>query len=50
MNDVKLSYKDALIEEIRAWRPNLYSLVELEKMSEDSLKKLLDDICVGRVR
>lgn len=45
----KLNYKKALIDEINRIKPNLYSLNELEKMSEDSLKDVLDKLCEGRL-
>lgn len=45
----KLNYKQALIDEIMAWRPNLFTVVHLQCMDEIGLKATLDKICEGRL-
>lgn len=45
----KLNYKQALIEEIIAWRPELFTVEHLELLDEINLKATLDKICEGRL-
>lgn len=45
----KLDYRQALIEEIKRVKPKLYTDLELENMSHNELKKILDKICEGRL-
>jgi len=45
----KLDYKQALIQEIQVWRPQLFTIVHLECMDVDGLKATLDKICEGRI-